>query len=368
MTQPQPFHGLTMPVFAAFGWAGEEQATKFALSQLEAFVTRVHGDLSHDLRAIFPYSGIDRGGGVVYLAADKDDVESDLHILYYARPMSFQIALGISEKAKLLDVFRRLEESAGHFYQALIRLEPTWELHVRQMELTDDEESPRVFYQDIFKGTLSDLSLEDCEALVERAAYLNGEAQWVTPFSLSFRMPSEQVATMGTAVVRWVNDRLNALLPVIRAITGQGTRSPAARPKPAKAGLVESAPIVSDEAEAVGESRIADFIFVADLQPLHIRRGFINLTAGHWPFFAKNARTEIRDDVTLRFGDKLDTRSSVWRLMPSEQARIVLSDAGQRWLERNFDAGGRVEIAAYKNDEAEILITLAPADPIEEAA
>ncbi len=359
MTQPpQPFNGLTMPVFAAFGWAGEEQATKFALSQLEAFVNRLHGEVSHDLRGIFPYAGIDRANGLVYLAANKDDVENDLHVAFYARPMSFQIALGISDKGKLLDVFRRLEESAGHFYQALIRLEPTWELHVRQMELTDDETSPRVFYQDVFKGTLSDLSLEDCVALLERTAYLNGEPQWVAPFTLSFRMPSEQVATMGTAVVRWVNDRLDALLPVIRVITGQSTRSPAARPKPAKAGVAEAPPVVTEEAEAATEQRIADFVYVTDLQPLHIRRGFINLTPEHWPFFALNARTEIRDDITIRFGDKLDTRSSVWRLMPSEQARIVLSDAGQRWLERTFSSGGRVEVAAFKNDDEDILLTL----------
>lgn len=39
------FTGLTMPVFTAFGWAGEETAIKFAFTQLEAFIGALHVNL-----------------------------------------------------------------------------------------------------------------------------------------------------------------------------------------------------------------------------------------------------------------------------------------------------------------------------------
>ena len=35
MSATNQFNGLTMPVFTAFGWAGEETAIQFALSQLD---------------------------------------------------------------------------------------------------------------------------------------------------------------------------------------------------------------------------------------------------------------------------------------------------------------------------------------------
>ena len=48
------FTGLSMPVFTAFGWAGEETAIKFALSQLEAFVSELHANLSREVKEKFP--------------------------------------------------------------------------------------------------------------------------------------------------------------------------------------------------------------------------------------------------------------------------------------------------------------------------
>jgi hypothetical protein len=348
-----------MPVFAAFGWAGQDQAIKYALSQLEMFINRLHGDIPHELRAFFPYAGIDRANNLVYLAADAEDVEKDLHVVFYARPLAFQISLGLSDKGKLRQMFNRADDSFAQFYQTLASLEPVWELHVRQMEITDEDSEERAFYQDLYKGPLGELSAEAAKEMVSRAAYLNSEPKWATPFTLSFRMASEQIAVMGTQVVRFVMDRLDQLVPVLRAITGQSGRPPAARPKPTSGDdTIEGVPEATPVAE--GPVAVADFVYHAELKPLHIRRGFINLTSEHWPFFAISSRTEIRDDVTLRYGEKLDKKSSVWRLMPSEQARIVLSDNGQRWLERTFLPGQHVEVAAFKSDEDEILITLTP--------
>ena len=94
------------------------------------------------------------------------------------------------------------------------------------------------------------------------------------------------------------------------------------------------------------------------LKPLHIRRGFINLTSKHWPFFALNARTETRSAI-VKYDDQSDENCTVWRLVPSDQARIVLSPPVHDWLEENAQANDQVQITAIKTDKQNIEITLA---------
>ena len=45
MQPTEEFTGLGMPVFTAFGWAGEETAQKYAYSQLEQFIALLHANL-----------------------------------------------------------------------------------------------------------------------------------------------------------------------------------------------------------------------------------------------------------------------------------------------------------------------------------
>ena len=101
------------------------------------------------------------------------------------------------------------------------------------------------------------------------------------------------------------------------------------------------------------------FTYLAELKPLHIRRGFVNLTAGHWPFFALNARAQTRD-VTIVFGGRQDKHSSVWRLQPDDQARLVLGPQVHDWIEENFASSDQIQVTARKLDNNEIRITLEP--------
>ena len=102
------------------------------------------------------------------------------------------------------------------------------------------------------------------------------------------------------------------------------------------------------------------FTYVSELKPLHIRRGFINLTENHWPFFSLNARTETRP-VIVKYDDKTDKDCAVWRLVPNDQARLMLSTPVHMWLEETFDAEDRIMVAAVKKEENQIHITLSPA-------
>lgn len=102
------------------------------------------------------------------------------------------------------------------------------------------------------------------------------------------------------------------------------------------------------------------FTYIAELKPLHIRRGFINLTPAHWPFFAINNRTETRP-ITIVFEGRQDKNCSVWRLQPEEQARIILGPQSHEWLEGNFANSEAIHVSARRVGD-EIRITLDSAD------
>ncbi len=57
--------------------------------------------------------------------------------------------------------------------------------------------------------------------------------------------------------------------------------------------------------------------------------------------------------------DQSDENCTVWRLVPSDQARIVLSPPVHDWLEENAQANDQVQITAIKTDNQNIEITLA---------
>jgi hypothetical protein len=101
------------------------------------------------------------------------------------------------------------------------------------------------------------------------------------------------------------------------------------------------------------------FAHVSKIKPLHLRRGFINLTSAHWPFFSINSRTETRP-VTIYYEGVYDKDSAVWRMLPNDMARIVLSPAVHRWLEENFTENDEIHVTVTRLDNDEIQISLKP--------
>lgn len=352
MEETQEFMGLPMPVFTAFGWAGEETAIQYALSQLELFIHELHKALPRTVREKLPVAGLNRESQTVYLAETEED-DAGAYIAFIARPLSLEIQLAIRDKKALGKGLSLAEKQPAICHRLITELGPEWSLRVQQMQI-DDEVAEPTHYQDLFKDSITAFDEETAVALFSKAVYLNNEAQWVTPFYLSRRFPSEQIAVMNTAVISVILEHINALMPVFDFLTGQVKRKlkPKSKSKPTavveEVQVIES-PIVIEPGEG--------FVYVATLKPLHIRRGFINLTSEHWPFFAINSRTETRP-VTIYYNGIYDKDSTVWRLVPNDQARIVLSTAVHNWLEDNFDDRDKIQVITRKLDEEEIQISL----------
>jgi hypothetical protein len=350
----QQFLGLTMPVFTAFGWAGEEAALNYALSQLEAFIHELHANISRSIQNFLPYAGLNRDIQTVFLATNEQ-IEDDVFIAFFVRPMSLEIQVGLTNAAALSRALKSAEAAPERFRELLQELEPGWSLHIKQMEV-DPESDKRTSYQDLYKDEMTALDEETAAALVSRAAFLNGEPQWVTPIYISKRIPSEQVAAMGRSVVPVIGDQIDSLLPLLESLMGRtrtkkGKAKAAARSKAATA-VAEA----TDEALEPGRQ----FVYETLLKPLHLRRGFINLTAGHWDFFAENARATTRE-VIVRFEEKTDRGSAVWRLASNDMARLVLGDAARDWLEETFTADETIKLVATRRDDDQIEIVLGPA-------
>jgi hypothetical protein len=354
MLPSNQFAGLPMPVFTAFGWAGEETATNFALSQLELFIQALHSALPRELQTLFPHYGLDRQAQSVYLAA-SDPADSGLFIAFHARPSSLEIMLSLTNKKALAKGLKTAEGDATNWHRQLKLLGDEWNLRLQQMEY-DEENDTAVHYQDIFKDSIANLDIETAVATIAKANFLNSEPQWVTPTYISCRFDAEKIAAMGTAVIKVINEQLREMLPLIRLLAGQSLRTPGKAKAKAKAVAGEKkdvAPIIPPPPiEAIDE-----FTYLAELKPLHLRRGFINLTPDHWPFFAISARTETRP-VTIYYDGRYDNKSAVWRLVPDDQARIVLSPAVREWLEDHFDAEDKIQVTAHKLDEKDIQISL----------
>ena len=71
-----------MPVFTAFGWAGQETAINYALDQLELFIHTLHNNLSRQARVDLPFAGLSRTNRSVYIAAEELP-EEDLHLAFF---------------------------------------------------------------------------------------------------------------------------------------------------------------------------------------------------------------------------------------------------------------------------------------------
>lgn len=344
------FNGLTMPVFTAFGWAGEETAVNFALSQMEIFVESLYYNLPRAMQDQFVAHGIDRASKSAFLSTTPDP-EAGLIVVFNARPMSLETSIAISDKATLAKAYTSAEAQPNTIYTLLEELGRDWKLRIQQMEI-DEESGTNALYQDLYKDGIDSLDQETLIAVISRAAYLNGESKWVVPLYVSYFANSEKVAAMGTRIIPVSVENIEKLMPLVEFLTGKVRKKKARTKKTPK-------PRPTPEPVKQMSGKEEQFTYISELKALHLRRGFINLTPEHWPFFAVNVRTETRP-VTIHYGELKDEKSSVWRLVQNDQARITLSPAVHHWLEENFDVQDFIQVTAVKKSQDEIHITLAP--------
>jgi hypothetical protein len=352
MAATTQFTGLTMPVFTAFSWAGEETAINYALDQMDMFIHELHGALSSKTRQELPFSGLNRAEQYVYLAA-SEDIDSDIHILFYARPMSLELQLVLTDKTVLGKGLKMAVAQPTMAHRVITELGTEWSLRVQQMQI--DEETQEVsHYADLFKDSLVKLDQETAAELFEKVAYLNSEPKWVTPIYLSRRFPSEQISAMSRSVVPVMSDQIDALLPVMNLLTGKTGKK---GKKAAKKKKVKKTTVIPEH-QPLGED---GFSYISELKSLHLRRGFINMTTEHWPYFAINSRTETRP-VTVYYDGIYDKGCSVWRLQPHNMARLVLSSPVHLWLEENFEESSAIQLNVTRMEDDDIQIALKPVD------
>ena len=349
------FSGLTMPVFTAFGWAGEEAAINYALSQLDGFARALHEALAENITAYMPFFGLDKGNQVSYIAVERDH-ESGPFFSFIARPMTFEMRLNVTNRKAIGAILSAAEKDATGWYEHMNNVPDGWQLRIQQAQVEGESVS---HYQDLFKDNPGSLTAESATELAGRAAYLNSEDdKWLTPLFLTYKMPSESVATMGMNSPVVFADMLAELSPLIDWLNANTvkrvtkSKTTTAR-RPVQARRVAPAPAIP---VSRGEET---FTYTTELKGLHIRKGFINLTPNHWPFFALSARAETQP-VTIFYDDKKDQESSVWRLVSTDQARIVLGPSVKIWLANNFRAEDKVQVVATKKDDKRFEIRLTP--------
>lgn len=357
MEIPKDFTGLGMPVFTAFGWAGEETALNYAFSQLEGFVTNLHAKLSRSLREELPYFGLSIENQNVFLAA-AEEIDSNVHILFNARPTSLELQLVLTNKEVLLNGLKEINKDLEGFRQLLQGLDPNWILRVQQVHV-NEETGDQGHYQDLFKESVSALEPEAGIEMLQKVAYLNEDDKWITPIYLSQRTSAEQIAAMQKQVVEVMAERLDVLAPLILILQGKSAKKAAKTAKQKKKKKDTPKPVITvpTTLEIQKTPSTESFSYITELKPLHLRRGFVNMESVHWPFFAINARTESRE-VTVLTSTLRDENCSVWRLQPNDRARLVLSSKAHTWLEDHFVADDMIRLTATKAENGDIEIRL----------
>jgi hypothetical protein len=191
---------------------------------------------------------------------------------------------------------------------------------------------------------------------------LNGDDKWETPIYLSARISADQASAMQGSIIPVMSARIEVLAPIVTILQGRSPKKASAVKAAAQSSAApKTKPPVPAQVLEQPERPLSkeEFTFASELKPLHIQRGFINMTPEYWPFFAVNARTESRP-VTVIAADVRDEDSAVWRLQPSDMARLVLGPKAKRWLAANFVSGDYIQIVATRIDPDEIHIVLDP--------
>lgn len=356
METSENFTGLGMPVFMAFGWAGEETAQKYAFSQLASFAAKLHARLPQSLKDDLPYHGLNEDDQSSYLAANEN-IESDVFIQFNARPASFEVQLGLINKEALTKGLKQIMKDPVNLQRLLSLLEPDWNLRVQQIHVNEDT-GDQGHYQDIYNDSLVSFNEGRAVQVFEKTSYLNSDEKWITPIYLSQRITSEQAAAMKQEIIPVFAERITLMAPVVKMLRGQSARRAVRAALKAKTGSKPKTKKARGSAPSTPKAPSADhFTYVTELKPLHIKRGFINMTAEHWPFFSINARTESRPVEVVTEGMR-DKDCSVWRLQPNNVARLVLSPRAQRWLEQNFVPGDNIMLSVSKIENQGIQILL----------
>jgi len=358
MTTSQNFNGLTMPVFTAFGWAGQEAAVNFALEQLELFIRSLHASLPRAVQTVFPFAGINKEDKSVYLAA-SEDVDSDIHITFVTRPMSLELVLALTEKQMIAKALKYAEKQPVIAHRYITELGSDWSFHVQQMEV-DEDSGEAMHYQDLFKDSVVNLSDDLSQEVLSKAAYLNGEDKWVTPLYLSSRYSAEKISVMGTAVLDVMSQEITKLMPLIYFLTGRKAKKATkskSRTKSKKSATASASPVAATKIVEIDPEE--GFTYTTNIKPLFLRKGFVNLTPQHWDFFAINSRTETRD-VTVYYDGVYDKNSTVWHIQSNGIARLVLSPTVHHWFEDNFEEGDEIQLSATRIDNDEIQVSLKP--------
>lgn len=361
MSGTEQFTGLTMPVFTAFGWAGEDTALKYAVTQLELFINALHNKLTREARQYFPVCGLEKKTNTVFLAANETPEEGPF-IVFSARPMFLSMTLSVLNSEALARGYKTAEEKPADWHRLITQLGEEWTVYFQQQQV--DEESGEVAnYQDLFKDSVVAFDPDTAVATTSRANFLNSEDRWVVPFHLSRRYPSEQIAIMKSDVSSVLAEDINRLLSIVDMFMESRRKPQKSKRKTKSKTTKRSSPKQTTVTAKKPKNEDIDsdsFTYLATLKPLHLRKGFINLTTRHWPFFALNARSGSRP-VTIYFDGRYDKEATVWRLQPNDLARIVLGHTAHDWLEDNFNSEDQIEVKAVKLEEGDIQVQLTPA-------
>lgn len=344
-----PFIGLTMPVFNSFGFLSEENTVKFALDQMEQFVRGLHASLSRDTQLLMPYVGLDTETQGVYLARTME-TNNDLHLTWHLKPNTMRMAINQTDRSLLNKVFKAIQKNHDAWMSSLGELSDTWELELLQMEY-DPDSGEASKYKTLFSDKVSNLDSIESSDLVERMIYLNNEEKWLVTIQLTNKVSSDFVSAMEAQVSTHIAKQIDDMLPLLRLLSG-GAKSTGRKLKTSKDRTA------STKNQEKTHKYTDEFTFKTQLKPLHIRKGFINMTPEQWPFFQINSRTTVRE-ITLGYDENEDKDSTVWRLVPDDKARIMLSDKAHRWLEDNFGPNDEIQIHATKlNQDIKIELAL----------
>ena len=347
-----------MPVFTAFGWAGEEAAIKFALSQLKLFIDELYKLLSPEAQFRLPFHGLNEDARVAWMATNRDP-EVGPYIAFIARPSAFEMRVSVTDPAALNRGLRAAEKAPQKWYDMLSVLGTGWHLQIEQ-RLKEEDAEKHSYYGDLFKDTVKALDTKTCQEATSRAAFLNTEEKWTIPVHVTRRMSADAAAGMGRDLIKFMAVEVEKTLSIV-SLFGRNSQVEK-KTKKTTARRSNGVSRGRKPVKAVEEINVPQtFSYVAELKSLHIRKGFVNLTPGHWPFFADGKRMETRP-ITVSFAGKSDDSSSVWRLQPDDQARIVLGEPAHAWLAATFGPNSKITVNALRTLDDKIEVVLSPAE------
>lgn len=355
METTAPFIGLPLPVFSAFGWAGEAQAVKYAVEQLEQFIVLTHATMGRDTQTILPHRGYDATDKSVFLGRDLETAQN-LYITYMAKPMALRTSINLTNRTALQVAFKTIQKQHDAWIKALGEMGENWEVRFQKMEY-NPETGEAVHYEDLYNDKVAQLTASTSAELVDTMLYLNSEDKWIVPITFMKKASSEFVSAMGASVTDVMAKELDDMLVLLRLLTGSTAKAKSGAKATKKTTTVKKKSKATS-ASAVAENKAESFTYSTTIKPIHLRKGFINLTPAHWPFFSLSARASTRD-VTLIYDGHVDKAGSVWRLVEDDRARLVLSDKAHKWVEDNFTGGDQIQLTATKTgSEIEIKLEL----------